>query len=133
VRKQRVNAGFRFHGRLRVQLVIHFVAFLRDRQKVGIGHNIEWIARFLRAHPAAHGSIVVTVCHGEQHDECVEDPNRLCAHEMDSPSIVAQFPRGALLVAQASRCGVWSLQGLTSTGCPSKVLRVKSLCHWLVR
>ena len=75
MREQGVNAGLRFHGRLRVQLVIHFVAFLRDREEVGIGYDIEWIARFLRAHPAAYGSKVVTVCHGEEQNQCVEEPN----------------------------------------------------------
>jgi hypothetical protein len=58
MRKQRVNARIGFHGRLRVQLVIHFVPFQRDREKVGISHNIEWIARFFGVHPTANRSIV---------------------------------------------------------------------------
>ncbi len=86
-----MNAGFRFHGRLRVQLVVDFVALLGDREEVGIGHHIERIARFFRAHPAANRSIVVTVCHGEKQQKCVEEPNRVCAHKMDLPSIVAHF------------------------------------------
>ena len=75
MRKQGVNAGFRFHGRLRIQLVIHFVALLRDGEKVGISYNIKRVARLFRAHPAADGSKVITVCHGEEQDECVEEPN----------------------------------------------------------
>jgi hypothetical protein len=91
VRKQRVNARIRFHGRLRVQLVIHFVAFLRDREKVRISHNVKWIARFFGAHPTANRSIVVTVCHGDRQNQAVEGAIQRCSHEMNSTTIVAHF------------------------------------------
>ena len=63
-----MNARIRFHGRLRVQRVFNFIALLRDREKVGISHNIKWIARFLRVYTAVYRSIVVPVCNSEQHD-----------------------------------------------------------------
>jgi len=56
-----MHAGFRLHGRQRVQRVFHFVAFVRYREKVGVGYDVQWIARFLLAHPVANGGKVVTV------------------------------------------------------------------------
>ena len=91
MRKKGMNAWIRFHGRLRVQLVIDFVALQRDREKVGIRHNIKWITRLLRVHAAANGSEVVTVCQGEKQSQCIEDPIPGYAHEMNSTRIVAHF------------------------------------------
>jgi len=80
VGKQGVNAGVRFHGRLRVQGVFHFVALLRNRQEVRIGDHIEWIARLLRIGAVADGSIVVTISYSEEHKQRVEGSYQVNAH-----------------------------------------------------
>lgn len=94
-----MNARIRFHGRLGVQFVIDLVPLLWDREKVRISHNIEWIAWFLRAHATANRSEVITICQGEQQNDCVEDPIPGYAHEMNSADIVAYFQDGRLHLA----------------------------------
>jgi len=96
MRKQGVYTRVRFHGRLRVQRVFHFVALLRNRQEVRIGDHIEWIARLLRIRAVADRSIVVTISNSEEHKQSVEGSDQVCAHDMDSPTIVAYFCGGAL-------------------------------------
>jgi hypothetical protein len=109
VGEQGMYAGFRLHRRLCVQCVFHFVAFLWDREKVGVRYDIEWIARFLRAHPVANRNEVVSVSQEEKNNYGVEDPNDGCSHEMDLPSIGALTRTRTVLeglVALASGCGV---------------------------
>jgi len=69
MRKNGMDAGFRFDWRVGVQFVIYFVAFHGNREKVGIGNRIERIARLFCAHPTAQGSVVIAVRQGEDHQQ----------------------------------------------------------------
>jgi len=68
-----MDAGVRFDRIHRVQFVIHFVSFYRDRQQVWVRYGIERIARLLRAHPAPHGGKVVAVGQRDEQQQRVDD------------------------------------------------------------
>ena len=67
MRKNGMDARFRFDRSVGVQLIIHFVALYGNREKVWIGNRIERIAWLFRTHPAAHGGEVIAVRQGEDH------------------------------------------------------------------
>jgi hypothetical protein len=91
MRKNGVDARFRFDRRVGVQLIINFVALYRNREKVRIGNCVERIGRLFRAHPAAHGGVVIPICQGKDHQQRVNQSLYKSTHHKVAASIVAYF------------------------------------------